>query len=250
MADTDKTAPDKTKNSPERARRNPRDRKPPLVEKRVEKKVEGKVERNARPKAEHDGKRPFTSPPAPGRGGDGRRGGREDRAERRGAPRARGERPTSTPRDADDGHRRPAARGGAMVELPKSGAKIVGGPRNEHGTRVARRVTCARCQSADHVPYVPKDPSKALCRTCASEVLMTYEAGVRVRTPTRKTACNLCGAPFELPVSAEDDGDPLCPSCLRGFTSWQGSVDVPFAERGNVVVEERLSGALVRKRKE
>lgn len=99
------------------------------------------------------------------------------------------------------------------------------------------------------MPYVPKDPTKALCRSCAIEVLKTYDAGVKVRMPTKTTKCNLCGTPFELPVAAEDDGDPLCPSCLRGFTSWQGSVDVPFDERQDVVVEERLSGALVRKRK-
>jgi len=80
-------------------------------------------------------------------------------------------------------------------------------------------------------------------------VLKTYELGVKVRTPTRKTTCNLCGTPFDLPITVEDDGDPLCPMCLRGFTAWQGSVDVPFAERTEVVVEERLSGALVRKRK-
>lgn len=129
------------------------------------------------------------------------------------------------------------------------GPKFVGGPRNEHGTRIARRVTCARCGTSDHVPFVPKDPALALCRNCAMEVLKTYDAGVKVRMPTRMTKCNLCGIPFALPITAEDDGDPLCPSCLKGFTSWQGSIDTPFEVRGDVVVEERLSGALVRKRK-
>jgi hypothetical protein len=129
------------------------------------------------------------------------------------------------------------------------GPKFVGGPRNEHGTRIARRVTCMRCGTHDHVPFVPKDPAMALCRNCAAEVLKTYEAGVKVRMPTRMTKCNLCGTPFALPITAEDDGDPLCPSCLKGFTSWQGSVDTPFEVRSDVVVEERLSGALVRKRK-
>ncbi len=114
---------------------------------------------------------------------------------------------------------------------------------------MARRVTCARCGTADHVPYVPKDPTKALCRNCAAEVLKTFEQGTKVRMPTRPAVCNLCGTPFALPITAEDDGDPLCPSCLRGFTAWQGSVDVPFAQRTEAVVEERLSGALVRKRK-
>lgn len=141
------------------------------------------------------------------------------------------------------GKRAPA--GGALEDGPR----FVGGPRNEHGTRIARRVTCGRCGTADHVPYVPKDPSKALCSACAIEVLKTYDSGVKVRMPTKTTPCNLCGVPFALPITADDDGDPLCPSCLRGFTSWQGSVDVPFGERQGAVVEERLSGALVRKRK-
>jgi RNase P subunit RPR2 len=161
----------------------------------------------------------------------------------------RKKKPPVVVKKAAPGSAAPAPRGRDDKRPQKDGPKFFGGPRNEFGTRVARRVTCARCGTSDHVPYVPKDPSKALCRTCAAEVLSTYEAGVRVRTPTRKTTCNLCGAPFDLPISAEDDGDPLCPSCLRGFTSWQGSVDVPFEERQQVVVEERLSGALVRKRK-
>lgn len=144
-------------------------------------------------------------------------------------------------------HRAPSTR--ATSSSSPDGPKYVGGPRNEHGTRIARRVTCARCGTSDHVPYVPKDPARALCRTCAAEVLKTYEAGVKVRMPTRTVACNLCGTPFQLPITAEDDGDPLCPSCLKGFTTWQGSVDVPFEVRSDVVVEERLSGALVRKRK-
>lgn len=201
-----------TTDEKERPRRNPRNKKAPVVLKKA------------------------GPAPAPARSrGDDRRDDRRPRPEdrgsdRRGAPRAEG---------------RGAGRGRDLDEGPR----FIGGPRNEHGTRIARRVTCARCGTADHVPYVPKDPTKALCRTCAAEVLKTYEAGVRVRVQTRKTLCNLCGAPFDLPVSAEDDGDPLCPSCLRGFTAWQGSVDVPFAEREKVVVEERLSGALVRKRK-
>ncbi|HEY4221787.1 MAG TPA: hypothetical protein VGO62_10595 [Myxococcota bacterium] len=132
---------------------------------------------------------------------------------------------------------------------PEANARFVGGPRNEHGTRVARRVTCSRCGSTDHIPYVPKDTSKALCRNCAVEVLQMHEAGVKVRMPTRDAVCNLCGTPFQMPIAVEDDGDPLCLSCLQGFTSWQGSIDTPFHERQNVVVEERLSGALIRKKR-
>jgi formylmethanofuran dehydrogenase subunit E len=129
------------------------------------------------------------------------------------------------------------------------GPRFVGGPRNEHGTRVAKRVTCSRCGLVDHVPYVPRDMGKVLCRKCAIEILDTYEKGQRAKVPMRATKCNLCGQPFELPAAVEDDGDPLCKSCLMGFTAWQGSVDTPFEERTDVVVEERLSGTLVRRKK-
>jgi ribosomal protein S14 len=131
------------------------------------------------------------------------------------------------------------------------GPKFVGGPRNEHGTRVARRVTCQKCGTSDHVPYVPKNPANALCRNCAAEVLKTFEAGTKAPMEMKPAVCSLCGTPFQLPstVVFEKDQLPLCRSCLRGFATWQGSKDVPFEERGQTVVEERLSGALVRKRK-
>ena len=130
----------------------------------------------------------------------------------------------------------------------EEGPKYTGGPKNEHGTRVARRVTCSRCGTSDHIPYVPRDATRALCRSCAAEVLKIYERGTKIRMPTRTTPCNLCGTPFELPIVVEDDGDPLCPNCLRGFTTWQGSVDVPFADRVHSTLEARPSGAVVRKR--
>lgn len=151
--------------------------------------------------------------------------------------------------------RAPPGRVAARARRPGPDAKegeprFVGGARNEHGTRVARRVTCARCGTADHVPYVPRDQSKALCRACAAEVLRTYEAGTTVRAEMRSIKCTLCGTPFDLPVTVDlEDRDPLCKNCLRGFAVWQGSVDVPFEQRGQTVVEERLSGALIRKRK-
>ena len=131
------------------------------------------------------------------------------------------------------------------------GPKFVGGPRNEHGTRIARRVTCTKCGTSDHVPYVPKNPANALCRNCAAEVLKTFEAGTKAPMELKAAVCSLCGTPFQLPstVVFEKDQLPLCRSCLRGFATWQGSKDTPFEERADTVVEERLSGALVRKRK-
>ena len=126
--------------------------------------------------------------------------------------------------------------------------KRVGGARSEFGTRIARRVDCARCGRSDHVPYAPKDRSHALCRACAAEVLRTYEHGVKARVPMRPATCNLCGTPFDLPITAEDDGDLLCPNCLRGWTTWQGSLETPYEERVAPKVEHRRSGTKLRRR--
>ncbi len=149
---------------------------------------------------------------------------------------------------------RPSAKPGPAApkrsfEREGGGNLYVGGPRNEHGTRVARRVACGRCGSEDHVPYAPKDSSKALCRACAALVLRAYEVGTKAPVETRPETCNLCGTPFRIPLSVEDDGDPLCQNCLRGFLTWSGSIDTPFSERQDRVIEERKAGVVVRRKK-
>lgn len=152
-------------------------------------------------------------------------------------------------RDAEVGRKPARGPKAAKAHAPhQPEARRVGGARNEFGTRIARRIECTRCGKEDHVPFVPKDAARALCRACAMEVLKTYEEGVRVRMPTKPAVCNLCGKPFSLPVAAEDDGDPLCESCLKGFTSWRGSLDVPFAEREKQVLEPRRAGTVLRKK--
>lgn len=40
-------------------------------------------------------------------------------------------------------------------------------PHGDRGaTRILTHITCARCGSQEYVPFVPEDPSKALCRAC------------------------------------------------------------------------------------
>lgn len=175
--------------------------------------------------ATNKGERPDKRPPR-GKGGDKPRGERSD--EPRGRPRAEGR---SGGRDDDGPTRKP-----------------VGGVRNEHGTRISRRVECSRCGKTDHVPWGRRDRKGALCRACASELLNLYEVGTKKRVETRPADCNLCGVPFELPVNVEDDGDLLCPNCLRGFMAWQGDLDVPWEERSQQRSEARPSGTLLRRR--
>lgn len=163
---------------------------------------------------------------------------------------ARRDKQGARPGPSRDGKRGgPRGKGGAGAP-PKNGVKRVGGARNEFGTRVARRIDCSRCGRSDHIAYVPKDRAKAMCRDCAAEVLRLYEHGVKARAEMRHVSCNLCGTPFDLPVTVEDDGDLLCGSCLRGFTAWQGSVDVPFEERTKAQAESRRAGTLIRRRKD
>jgi len=136
----------------------------------------------------------------------------------------------------------------APFDRKGGGNLYVGGARNEFGTRIAKRITCSRCGNDDHVPHAPRDASKAMCRACAALVLRAYEVGTRAPVETRAETCNLCGTPFRIPLSVKDDGDPLCPSSLRGFTTWQGSIDTPFEERQNRVLEQRKPGVVVRKK--
>lgn len=129
-----------------------------------------------------------------------------------------------------------------------TGNVFVGGARNEFGTRIAKRITCSRCGNDDHVPHAPRDASKAMCRACAALVLRAYEMGTQAPVATRPETCNLCGTPFRIPLTVKDDGDPLCPNCLRGFTTWQGGIDTPFADRQDRVLEQRKPGVVVRKK--
>lgn len=164
----------------------------------------------------------------------------------------RGRKPPEVVRPKSSSPSSPSSR----PERPKAFERVgggnlyVGGPRNEHGTRVARRVACGRCGAEDHVPYAPRDSSKALCRACAALVLRAYEVGTRAPTETRPETCHLCQTPFRIPISVKDDGDPLCPNCLRGFATWSGSLDTPFHERQERVIEPRRSGVVVRKRRD
>lgn len=172
--------------------------------------------------------------------------------------------------DRSDQHRRPDREAGGPPgdrphrEPPKGGAQRgkgwspanpdepppqrVGGARNEHGTRVARRVVCTRCGAHDHVQWVEQDNSTALCKVCAEEMLGVLELGRKEKQKTRDEICNLCGVPFAMPDHVEDDGDPLCGNCLRGFMAWQGTIDRTFEERQREVSTSVRPGLRVRRR--
>lgn len=174
------------------------------------------------PAVEKLGKRPGAPPAAP-------------------RPKARPARAESR-RGRDDG-RKPAMPDDAEAPV------FIGGPKNQFGTRVARRITCSQCGNVDHVPHAPRNLERALCRACAAEVLKTYEMGTRAPVATRPAVCSLCKKPFALPVKVELTDEILCPDCLRGFATWTGGIDTAWDQRHDVVVEARVSGTLVRRRK-
>jgi hypothetical protein len=130
----------------------------------------------------------------------------------------------------------PSTRDGVVVV----GAPVrVGGARNAFGTRITKRVACARCGQADHVAFVPKDANRALCRTCAVEVLKAYEVGVQTPTPMQDLSCSLCHRAFQLPAKVENTGELLCRDCLRGFAVWQGPIGQAAEERSEQPLERK-----------
>ncbi|MCC7074718.1 MAG: hypothetical protein IT383_25640 [Deltaproteobacteria bacterium] len=158
-------------------------------------------------------------------------------------PRAKARPARADGRRGRDGGRKPAQTNDADAPV------FIGGPKNEFGTRVARRITCSRCGAVDHVPHAPRKLERALCRACAVEVLKTYEVGTRMPVQTRPAVCSLCKKPFALPVKVELTDEILCPDCLRGFATWTGGIDTTWDQRQDVVIEARVSGTLVRRRK-
>jgi hypothetical protein len=183
------------------------------------------------------------SKPGARKAGTNKSGGKKPSGKKPGGKKPGG---SKTPRRGGD-KRTPRDRSRPAAADPNA-RRVIGGQRNEHGTRVSRRIDCQRCGKSDHVPWTKNNEPFALCRTCAAEVLATFEVGLKERVKTNHVDCNLCGKPFDIPVTVEDDGDLLCRSCLRGFMDWQGDLDTPYAERTERTSQPRRSGTLLRRR--
>ena len=70
-----------------------------------------------------------------------------------------------------------------------------------------------------------------------------------MRRATRPAVCSVCRTPFTLPAKVELTDDILCRDCLRGFATWTGGVDTTWESRQEVVLEQQVGGAVVRRRK-
>lgn len=174
------------------------------------------------------------------------RGPHQGRGPDKGAGQRRG--PAAAGKGGPPGDRgRPRGKEGDAPEGEAPKPRI-GAPRNEHGTRTARRVRCSRCGKVDHVPGGPREKDKVMCRACLEEIKALYEVGVREKKKMRPADCTVCGKHFELPVSIDvDDEEICCFDCTNNFTTWQGSVNKPETRTPNAG-EERRPGVRLRKK--
>lgn len=63
------------------------------------------------------------------------------------------------------------------------GPRLVPRVRNEHGTRVAKQITCSRCGTEDTVHFIPRKGEQQLCRRCAAELLGVGDEEGRIFPP-------------------------------------------------------------------
>jgi hypothetical protein len=126
---------------------------------------------------------------------------------------------------------------------------IVGGSRNEHGTRICRKVTCVKCLEVDHVPVSRSKKSDQLyCRKCAILEMGAHEKGTRIKSEMAEVKCAQCAKTFEFPTRLIRRGPLFCSDCHKGFEVWRGSKATPVDERNATSISRRPAGTLLRKK--
>lgn len=127
---------------------------------------------------------------------------------------------------------------------PPSGPELirVGAARNEHGTRIACRITCISCGAADYVSV--RAGHSPRCRACARKELNAFEQGVRPPRNLTQVSCFQCKQSCELPDWLAKKDNPLCKDCAKGFELWRGAIGSTQSSS----FEERRSGIVLRRR--
>lgn len=92
--------------------------------------------------------------------------------------------------------------------------------RNEHGTRIARRIVCIECGADDTVHFIPRDPATVRCRKCAYEQLSVHDPDDSA-LHQHGYNCTRCRRPFSLDKPAKDPATVLCSDCFHGIESKQ-----------------------------
>lgn len=121
----------------------------------------------------------------------------------------------------------PKKRLGNKNKVKALSPKIVGLPREQFGTRLCQRITCAKCQKTDYVSVRIANTKEGFCRNCAEKLLATYEHGRHIETKKVSRTCQKCQQAF---LVSEDIADKksslLCLDCLRGFEVWRGKASL------------------------
>lgn len=126
---------------------------------------------------------------------------------------------------------------------------VVGGVRNEHGTRICRKVTCEKCRSVDYVAVSRSKKGDSLyCRKCAKDEIGAFEKGTKIKSEMVSVECSTCAKPFEFPKWIQKRGPVFCSDCHQGFEVWRGSLDTPVDERSTALLSRRPAGTLLRKK--
>lgn len=134
------------------------------------------------------------------------------------AARVESERPPRARRSPKHSEREREPRGSSDSPAAPTIRKV----RSEHGTRVARSITCSACGAKDTIHFAPKDPKRALCRRCAADLLGAVDPDTNVSTPKPYT-CAQCGRTGTTDRPIADPREFLCPDCFRGIETKQGN---------------------------
>ena len=118
----------------------------------------------------------------------------------------------------------PKKRFGIKKRVMEPMPKVVGAPRNEHGTRLCQRVQCEKCEKVDYVAVRVNSAKSQLCRDCAEKFLAAYDQGRHIAERQVNRICDQCHREFSVKEAvAQKKEQLLCPDCFRGFDVWRGS---------------------------
>lgn len=130
-------------------------------------------------------------------------------------------------------------------------SRVVGRPRNAHGTRISTRVLCSACGAVDFVAVRSKGKESVYCRPCAQTYLGAFEAGVKTPEKKNSYSCEQCKGTFEGQIDMQrkrEAGEAvLCPDCFRGFEVWRGPLGASPEARNAMSLERRRSGVMLRR---
>ncbi len=138
-----------------------------------------------------------------------------------------------------EGRNKPPRRGPptqSQNQDPKAPPVAVQKVRSAHGTRVARSIVCTSCGAKDTIHFAPRDPDRALCRSCAAKILGAVDADANIRAE-RHLECIKCGRGFN--TSWEEPETFECTDCRAGIETVQKN-------RANKA--QRVSGKVLRVR--